>query len=158
MFLLAFRHAVIIAYLCITLGGLAFTLWRIEIPLLRTFARFSYQTMSPYQGYRTVHQDLVLEGRTATGEWETISVERYLPGRRGERFVRSGFLSFANRGDAALHAAYDRFALRVQHAEVAAGRSYATVQVYQEQWPISPDGIDALRMPPHVVRTLVGST
>jgi hypothetical protein len=158
MVLTAYRHAIVLFFLAVTAGGLAYTVFRIDVPVLHTFARFSYQTMSPYQGYQSVHRDFAIEGQTSAGDWERIPVSRYMPGRRGERFVRSGFQSFANRGDAAKRDAYNRFALRVRYAEASDGRMYDVVHVFVEEWPLSPNGIDALRMPPHLNRTLAGTS
>ena len=114
----------------------------------RQLAHISYQAMSPFQRYDTQHMALAAEGRTAEG-WERIDMASLFPGTDGESRIRMLLPAFMVRGDEALCAARD--ALR--HKLLGVFPQYAEIRLWQESWPLSPEGEEALRMPPYLYRT-----
>lgn len=140
----------ILLYLFFTFCAFTYTLFR--WPALPGHAeRFFFGMMGPYQGYSLQNVEMVAEGKNAHGTWETIDLQPYFPGSRGERGFRSFLLDFRT-SEEATTLAYRRFERLIQEYESAHGRSYIGVSVSFDAWPASPEGWYAQRKPPFVKR------
>lgn len=156
------QHTAILSYLTITGAGFLYTMLRLRVPLLWPFAYFSYSAMAPYQGYTTLNDELIAEGLREDGVWERIDPYPYLaPLRQGGRHIRlhlRGFLIFdaddaTNR--ARLREKYTDLAWLLLDHEQRQGRSYNTIRLLWQEWPISPAGYDALQHDPFTDTELI---
>lgn len=147
------RHAVVISYLLITIGGLGYTVFRIRPPLPEILWRYSYATMAPFQGNSPRNSDVAAEGLRTDGVWERIDLTRYVPQSTGWRTVR---LSLREIPEGRRAETYDAMAHLLLERERARGNLYEAVRLMSEYWYASPNGYEAMRRDPYVERREVG--
>lgn len=149
-------HTLVAAYLLITLSAFVFTLSRIEPPFGRAAMITSFAMMAPFQGYSTEVIELSAEGRRADGTRVDIDLSPYYPTTYGERLTR-GYLNmfrvFYDDNEGLI--AYERISQLIREREYAKGNDFALVRTYWTVWPMSPDGLFALRKPPFVRKGMV---
>lgn len=148
-------NAILLAFLAVTIAGFLFTMLRIRLPLPWILIRWSYNMMAPYQGDTDINEELVAEGLTDQGTWSRIDLAPYLPFGPGERNVRMYLRSFRSSEDELAVGAYKTFAAKLLEVEntYQGGRPWKAVRLTWEEWPRSPEGFDALRQAPHLIRT-----
>ncbi|OGJ59800.1 hypothetical protein A2881_00835 [Candidatus Peribacteria bacterium RIFCSPHIGHO2_01_FULL_55_13] len=133
-------------YIFLTLNGLAYTVAQRSL-LPRRAVRFFYGMLAPYQSYGTNNVELVAEGKTKDGSWETIDLLPYFPGSTGERTFRELLLSRRAQGETATAQGYAGLAEQIRIKEMDRGRSYSEVRLHIDTWPMAPDGYEVLRLP-----------
>ncbi|MDP7069546.1 MAG: hypothetical protein QF815_03380 [Candidatus Peribacteraceae bacterium] len=146
-------EVVVIAFLTGTVVGFCVTLFRYSIPYYPIVLRnYHYGMMAPFQGYDRMNIELIAEGKSENGQWERIDIDQYLPYGRGEKSMRAGLTSFRFKGKEALADAYRRIALRMQQLEQDRDRTWSSVRLATEKWPMSKDGYEALRNESNITR------
>lgn len=150
------RHAVVCMYLLMTGWAFLYTLARIDPPIGRNLMIFSYAMMAPFQGYVTGMAELAAEGVHPDGTREEIDLGPYYPTTYGERLTR-GYMNTYRvfHGTHELLMAYQRIAQLLADRERANGKDYALAVPFWYGWPMSPDGLFALRKPPFLERVPV---
>ena len=148
-------NSILLAYLAITLAGFLFTMFRVRLPLPWILIRWSYNMMAPYQGDTDFNEELVAEGLAANDVWARIDLSPYLPFGDGERNVRMYLRSFRKSEDELALGAYQELAKQLFAREKDQGKAWMAVRLTWEEWPRSPEGFDALRKEPHLVRTFI---
>lgn len=139
------QHIVLIVYLIISFTGLLFTLFRYATPFVPyRLMHFAYGMMAPYQGYITEDWELVAEGKVPGGEFEVISLEKYLPYQRGEKIMRGGLVTFRAIDHDLMIAQYTKLAAHLLELEKEKG--YEQIRLSIHSWPSSPIGYEALRV------------
>lgn len=151
-------HSIAIAYICISLTGVLYTMFRIRIPVLWPLQRFSYETMAPFQKYAVANQSLVAEGLSKGGTWVDIPLKAYMPYHNGEEYIRARLMTFQAQGEDVRDRQYVKLAGHIQRLEQGNGRDYKRVRLILEQWPKSPNGREADRKPELTERTFLGKT
>lgn len=147
-------HIVVMCYLSVVASALLFTLQRITLPIPRTLLLFSYATMAPYQGYTRENDELIAEGRLEGGSIIPINLKPYYPLGHGWESVRMRLRSFRVSDDddpggrEALRVKYRELAFLLLERERIRGRSFQSVRLLWEEWPLSPRGYTSLRFPP----------
>jgi hypothetical protein len=136
----------IVLYLFFTLNAFAYTIAQRSL-LPRRVVRYFYGMMAPYQGYSTHNFELVAEGKTENGSWETIDLLPYFPGSTGERTFREFLLSRRAQSVEATQEGYRQLAKQIQYNEAEQGRSYGEIRLAFDTWPMAPDGYSSLRLP-----------
>jgi hypothetical protein len=77
----------------------------------------------------------------------TIDLHPYFLKSPSERVFQALLLSFRARGKEAGKGAYDRLSAEIRRLEETGGREYTEVRLFFEEWPVSPEGFEALRIP-----------
>ena len=138
--------SVTVLYLTVTAAALLFTLPGVQLPFLPYGVLwYAYGMMAPYQYHEGYNQDLRVEHQEIDGHWEIIDHHQYVPFLRGERVVRSRLVTFERRGAEAHRQAYCAWADVVRKEKNIQG----AIRFTWEQWPQSPRGFEALRIPEH---------
>lgn len=157
-----FTHLVILLFLVVQLDAFVYTMSHRHVGLFPwTVTRFFYALMAPYQGFKEWNEEVVAEGQRSDGTWEQIDLQRYYPTyTRGQRVTRQLLTTVewqgARRGDPQLLTRrYAALAEQLRSRESASGRSYVSIRLWREDWPVSPDGYAALRLPAFTSRTLL---
>jgi hypothetical protein len=150
-------HLVILLYLTVTACALLFTLTRsIMPPIGRPAVIVSFAMMAPFQGYATHVAELSAEGMLSDGSRVDIDMQRYNPLPYGERLTRGYFGMFRNmHGEDELLIAYQRLAQLITDHERLRGNPIELTRLYWSAWPVSPDGLFALRKPPALTQVPV---
>ena len=157
-------HVLIVAFLLLQTEAFLHTMFRQEFGIFPwRLTRYFYALMAPYPGYKVWNYELVAEGKK-DGEWRVIDLLPYYPGyTRGQRNTRNGMISVywqsQERNDPGLIARkYGELAISVQSHEAEHGNAYDAVRIWREDWPMSPNGYEALRLPQFSSRVLLGQT
>jgi hypothetical protein len=141
----------LIPYLLLTAYAFFFTMVRIELPAIpHRVLFFFYGMMAPYQGYTTYNFDLLAEGKKVDGVWERIDLDPYYPMILGHRVMFRRLRSFHAAGEALSKQKYTELAMLLQKHEAEKGRTYESIRLMWQTWPMSTDGWDALRREPFV--------
>lgn len=149
------QHVLILAYLAVTAAALLYTLAGKFTPIPWGITRFFYGMMAPYQGYPKTSEALVAEGLTDAG-WEIIPIEQYQPYMRGEKGFRINQMSFrALYDDDEVERQYGLFLAQLRIFESEEGRTYSKLRLWEERWPMSPEGFETLRQEPFLKRSLL---
>ena len=125
----AFISAIVLFYIFLTLNGLAYTVAQRSL-LPKQAVRFFYGMLAPYQSYGTQNVELVAQGKTEDGSWETIDLLPYFPGSTGERRFRELLLSRRAQGEVATEEGYAQLAEQIRIKEAERGRMYSEVQLH----------------------------
>ncbi len=149
------QHAVVLSYLTITTGGFFFTMTHVQPPLLPwPLIVTSYYMMSPYQGYVTVNDDILAEGKQQDGTWVPIELATYVPLSLGQRTTRLLLRSFKDAEDdlptkpGTLREKYALLAHLLLQREQWRGRPTVAVRLSYQEWPGSPAGYRFLQHVP----------
>lgn len=149
----------LIGYLTITLAAFVFTMTRVAI-LPRVLFQWSYGMMAPYQTFATINADMVARGQDDSGRWHSIALEPYYPYAREEANVRAYLLpwrwtSLEKGNDRALRQRYRTLARLLLSLEEFRGRHFRILELWWEEWPVSPGGYSWLRTAPFVSASLL---
>ena len=149
MFKRIVQHAIVVAYLAITLAALFRTLFGVYPPFLpERLVYTSYAMMAPYQAKSDLNAQLRIEGKMPNGDWIDIPLTRYIPFGRGERSYRSYMPGIRFTRPDILEESYEQFARDILRWEHHHGSTIESVRLFWDQWPLSPDGFEALRKAP----------
>lgn len=154
------KNGTIVLYGLIMTSGMLFSLTpfaRRGLPFVpRALTVFAYGTIAPYQGYASESFDWGVSGLSENGTWEAIDTSAYEPFIRGEGIYRHFRMLFRFEGtDAELKAHFERLADQIRKLEAARGKTYGPIRFEWWEWPISPEGYDALKREPFLKKTFV---
>ncbi len=150
-----FLNIVISLYLVITAGGMYQTVTHIQSPIFPTLSQFSYGMLAPYQGDSDINAEVVLIAEEEGGATRILPVGRFFQGELGERTVRSLLEQLKDRDVPALREIYEPMLVQILQHERDKGHAYLSLSIYQEAWPKSVDGYEALRT--RSIRTFIAS-
>lgn len=151
-----FLDALICVYLLTTIGGLITTVTHeVPLPFFAAFTGFSYGMLAPYQGDNDQNVELAAVGIDAFGRTTLIPIDRYYPGRHGERNVRQRLEIYIFKSEHLRGQSLVPFFTQILEHERSEGHPYVRLDFYADQWTRSPEGYDALRM--HATHTLITS-
>lgn len=121
----------------------------------RALRQFSYGMMAPFQHYRTHNEELTAFG-LRDGSWHIIDMHPYLPFITGERAMRSYFRTFRKHKKHVQK--YGEFAEKLRLIEAGNGRSWESVKLVFQKWPMSTAGYFYLRHEPFIEETFIVQT
>jgi hypothetical protein len=142
-------QAMILIYCLVTVAGLLYTVTGYALPFVpEPLTQWSYFTMAPFRGYDTVNSDLRAEGKHADGSWKTINLDRYHPLRKPEQVKLRRLERFLKQREETGRIKYRELAHKILERE----KSYESVRLTWEVWPMSVKGWDTNRTPDRITQ------
>lgn len=151
---------VLIGFIAINLAAFIYTMTR-AIVLPWPVIALSYGMMAPYQSATPYSFALTAESVLEDGSRRAVDLSPYYPMVAPEAAIRQyvPFIHWRKDAEAPfdLASTYHEIARQVLAREQAAHPEIRAVELYWEQWPISPFGPEVERIPFHLERSLVAT-
>lgn len=151
---------ILIGFITITSAAFVFTMTRVTLLPWYTIA-LSYGMMAPYQSTTPYNFAMVAEAVLEDGSRHPIDLKKYYPMSDPEMYIRE-YVPFAQwrqdgSGPTALAATYDSIARQILRREKADEAGIVRIELFWEQWPLSPWGFKTEYGPFKTERTLIAS-
>ncbi len=156
----AFQWIILIGFVAITGAAFVFTMTRITLLPWHVIA-LSYGMMAPYQSTTPYNFAMVAETVMEDGTRQAVDLKRYYPMSDPEMYIRQ-YVPFTHwRNDPSaptvLAAQYDSIAKQMLRREQERVPGVVRVELFWEEWPLSPWGFETERVPFKVTRTLIAT-
>lgn len=154
------QWVILITFVVITMAAFVFTMTRVTLLPWHIIA-LSYGMMAPYQSTTPYNFAMVAEVILEDGSRQTVDLKRYYPVVDPEMYIRQ-YIPFTHwRNDpsapAVLAAEYDSLAKQMLRREQERTPGVVRLELFWEQWPLSPWGFETERTPYKVTRTLIAT-
>lgn len=154
------QWAILGAFVIVNLAAFVYTMTRAMV-LPWPVIVLSYGMMAPYQSATPYSFALTAESVLEDGSRQPLDLSPYYPMVAPEAAIRQyvPFIHWRKDAEAPFDLAsmYHQIARQVLAREQAAHPGIRRIELYWEQWPISPFGPEVERIPFHLDRTLVAT-